>query len=510
MQVIKHDMFDTMIANDLIEQSPTLKKTIDKGVKTLSTFEDLSRDIFYSLYKPEKAELATEVPLTHKYNKQQIEKMLESQTYKQLREYTQLDEFGSALGCQTVTQEIVSVMENNPDIQDAIKKTNEAMEKRKVKVTFDPDKTGGQSGGGGGDIPDEITVSPSDGTGDDSPSDETGEENIEYEYDITPEEAQALQDSLDRANGAMRRAVNNAVTEALEQAEENDAVFNGFGIGNGELKRESFENKSALLKAVKNSRNLKEVAKLVGRLKAISRNSKKAKLSENKCEIHDITQGNDINHLLTQELVKLKNPILKKVFYKDFVEKKLLQYDLNNRDSAGQGDIICLIDSSGSMDDREGAYTRSVWAKAIALSLADTAKKQQRGFAYNIFSGRDAQHTGEAEKGKKMTPMQLVELAEFSYGGGTNFEQPLRWAFKKIGESAWNKADVVIITDGECRISGTQLDEILVIKSQKDCSVYMMVIGLNAEQAKRYGDLSWCDQILEISDKNLEVMYSNI
>ena len=66
------------------------------------------------------------------------------------------------------------------------------------------------------------------------------------------------------------------------------------------------------------------MTKLVGRMRRLASASRKAKL-EYRVELHSITQGADINHVLPQELLALRRPVLKLDFYRRLMEKQLFQ-----------------------------------------------------------------------------------------------------------------------------------------------------------------------------------------
>lgn len=109
--------------------------------------------------------------------------------------------------------------------------------------------------------------------------------------------------------------------------------------------------------------------------------------------------------------------------------------------------MIVLIDESSS--------TRSVagWAKAFALALLDIAAKDNRKFAMVHFSSEQQVKTDLFEPGH-FRPEDVMKAAEQFFGGGTNFEAPLKEALWLM-ENGYENADITIITDGECRLPNT-------------------------------------------------------
>ena len=87
--------------------------------------------------------------------------------------------------------------------------------------------------------------------------------------------------------------------------------------------------------------------------------------------MHTVTLSGDIQTLLPIETVKLKNPVLKRKFYADMIEEKLLTYQLRgenwNSDFSGKkrkGPVVALVDTSASM---RGAS--ELLAKAVVLAI---------------------------------------------------------------------------------------------------------------------------------------------
>ncbi len=118
---------------------------------------------------------------------------------------------------------------------------------------------------------------------------------------------------------------------------------------------------------------------------------------------------------------------------------------MQGKETKGKGPIIICIDNSGSM-----AGEREAWAKGFALGLLTIARKQKRNFAIIHFGNATELKTFTFDK-KVNSEELLIALSHF-FGGGTNFERPLREAMSLMYEenSILKKADIVFVTDGEC------------------------------------------------------------
>jgi len=103
---------------------------------------------------------------------------------------------------------------------------------------------------------------------------------------------------------------------------------------------------------------------------------------------------------------------------------------------------VCL-DTSGSM---HGAP--EIVAKAVVLEALRVAHAEKRACFLYSFSGPSS----VAELELKLTDEGLAGLLEFlacSFHGGTDVAEPLQRAIKRLHVSAWQQADVVLVSDGE-------------------------------------------------------------
>jgi uncharacterized protein with von Willebrand factor type A (vWA) domain len=432
---IKHDAFDTLAYDDILRQSKDLQRVTEQGMAALRTFSKLGEDVFFSLYKTS-PELVEQDKLAQEYflNHGQMMKLLESPSYQELRQYTQLDELGAGLGTKALLESLVRQFQENGALKEAAEKVNAAIDTQSVD---------------------------------------------------------AVGQLIPSLQSILREALSIAADKAVSEVEKFENVIVSWGLNKGDFIRLPYARKLEILKVLNGQQRFRDMTKLVGRMRGIATASRKTKLEHQRVEIHSITQGDDINHVLPQELLALRRPVLKFDFYRRLMEKQLMQYDLNHRDTVGQGPIIALIDTSGSM--RNG--NRETWSKAVALGLAEIADKERRNFAYALFaSKRDELITDEFLPGQR-SPAKMLHLAESFIGGGTNYEQPLGWAMNKLQESKFNKADIVMITDGEYMLDEGFSAELLRTKQEKQFRIYSILIGSMDLEVRR-----WSDEVWNISD----------
>ena len=121
----------------------------------------------------------------------------------------------------------------------------------------------------------------------------------------------------------------------------------------------------------------------------------------------------------------------------------------------GHGPVIVCEDGSGSMSG-----DKQMWAKAVTLSLAHYAKIQKRSFGWVHFGAKTTHLETRVYSQGKLSAEAMLELAEtFRNASGTDFEKPLRKALEMIRQEGLKKADICLITDGECEVSEEFLRE---------------------------------------------------
>lgn len=467
--VILHDAIDRVVYEDLLGQAQGLYSVVEAGQKIVKTFAPLSADVFFSLYKPS-PEFSADVASEYQLNKDEISKLIESPSYKELREYTVLDELSAGMGSKALLEGLVKQLQEDETLRDAVDKVNKAAAAREAATQFN---------------------------------------ELSQEFAEKMKEAKALSDEvkslLATQQSNLRRAMSAAAGSALQEVEAVDELVISWGLDKGSFQRLPVDKKLAILSVLKEQKKFKDMGKLVGRMRNIATASRKARLESEKVELHSVTVGNDISRLLPQELVALRKPALKRDFYRKLAEKQLMQYDLTHKSKAGRGPIVCLIDTSGSMRKEN----REEWSKAVALGLAEIAAREKRAFAYALFgSSCDELITGEFISGRP-TPEQLLALAQGFIGGGTDFEKPLKFAVEKLSESKFKKADIVLITDGECAVSEEFLTSLVQTKQHKEFRIYSVLIGGSPRELNRWSDEVWSVQDL-FDDRVAKELFSII
>lgn len=273
----------------------------------------------------------------------------------------------------------------------------------------------------------------------------------------------------DDVRQALRRSVDGAATE-LEEICTASAGLTGLG-GTGAV---SDQTRALLGAALKTNDALKRLAVLAGRLRQLAMGKRRSRTKAAASELTDVTVGNDLARVLPHELLKLTDPLLALDFFRAFMERSLLQYELTGNERQGRGPVVVLIDDSDSMD---GAP--STFAKATALALADVAIADRRACRLVRFSHR-INATLDLRPGIDTTGPLLSFLAA-NVDGGTNFELPLRCARAAIeSEPTLERADVILITDGEAELSPDFLAEWKRHAAREGLTTFAVHIGAHA------------------------------
>lgn len=242
--------------------------------------------------------------------------------------------------------------------------------------------------------------------------------------------------SIGEEIGAAMDAADNAASEVT-------CIMTAWGTDAGEMKCTPV-NKD-LLQRVKRNEELLRIARSLGKYREIIADKRKNGYAYGRGEKYDLTHGNDISNCLSSELALLGAPETQVLFIRKYEQKRLTQYQKRSPIIKGKGDMIVLVDESGS------TRTVQAWAKAFALAMLDIAAKDNRKFAMVHFANADHVKTDLFEPGR-YTSDDVLRAAEQFFGGGTDFEAPLTEAMTLM-ENGYENADITIITDGECRIS---------------------------------------------------------
>lgn len=198
-------------------------------------------------------------------------------------------------------------------------------------------------------------------------------------------------------------------------------------------------------------------------------------------EILGVHKSNDLMRILPSELVNFESEELEYLFYSKFLENNLLTYEIISKNfeynsnqkeeyiEKNKGPIIACLDTSGSMSG-----IPILKAKALVLSISRILEKEHRKLYIIIFG--DTEELKELNISKKQEMKNIISFLNSGFGGGTNFESPLKRSVEIIKElTDYNKADILMITDGFCSLSDEFIKNLNKNKQSMDFSLYTIM-----------------------------------
>jgi uncharacterized protein with von Willebrand factor type A (vWA) domain len=240
---------------------------------------------------------------------------------------------------------------------------------------------------------------------------------------------------------------------------------------------------------------LRRLGALVGRMRALALALRRRSFERQSEEVHAVEHGRDLEHLLPPELLALSHPLLRRDFARRLVEGRLLSYELRGTDDRGRGPMIVCLDGSSSM-----AGDKEIWAKAVALTLLEIARRQRRLFRFIGFASADTPLYTLDLNPREHHTVQLtraLDVAEYFPGGGTDFETPLDAALDCLGAARYRRGDVVLITDGECQVSAAWADHFRAGKMRLGFTLFSVLIDVGPSQVDTLAALS--DRVTSVS-----------
>ncbi len=237
---------------------------------------------------------------------------------------------------------------------------------------------------------------------------------------------------------------------------------------------------AALAQTLQNSASIKELARKMGRNYISEEKKKQVKIPQaSKNEVYGTHRSEDVMRMLPSELLNLEDDTLEALFYARLLEKNLLTYELqgvtfiNGEETEinkkRTGPVVACLDTSGSM---QGAPLLK--AKALLLAIANILKQEDRSLHVLLF-GSSGEIREFAMDGQN-NAVGLLKFLRKGFGGGTDFETPLKRAFEVISlQKSYVKADVLMISDGDCNLSPEFTKVVRAKKASLDCAVYSVL-----------------------------------
>ena len=340
-----------------------------------------------------------------------------SDEWTNLQEKTQGDTMGSALATSHIAREFLS---NLPEeVQEALQKHQEAQKAL-----------------------------------------EDARAKAEFGLPISPEELQALQESMEQAQQQALEAMSSSPAQMKASAWDsvlaahndlNDAkkAANAFGLGWGNetgqaSSIEDLDGIVELAEHIKNEEGLQGLMDTLGWVEEMAQSVKEEVSSGLHYFTHYERGELDLELLADEEFLYLSSDVeeIRLSFLARAIDGDVLLKHYEGEDELGKGPFVFVYDTSGSIKPY-----RTILA-AIILTLLKAAREEGRRFVAIPFSGPGDYQVFDL--GPKPAPAQLLELVRFGYWGGTEPYQPLDAAMQIIQEDeSMLRADILFLTDGQ-------------------------------------------------------------
>lgn len=458
------DRFDRRVYSELSSKSPAIQALQERGGKELPVFRELLMDLWAALYKADPLlKPQQQIRPVERPNRAVMAKLMETQQFPELRGFTTLDEFATTIALPILADAALKILEQkkqqmqklqqqqqqadgqeqeaNAAAQAASEAQGEADDKAEEAEQADGTPQAGQKQREAQQAQQKADLL--------SQTAQQAQMSFEEAQEKLEQQAESLMDELTQGqfDDQMRRAMRKAAKEALEKTEETSELLQAWGIEQGEIKQLSFEEKLALADQMRRSKKLQEIAKKAGRFRRLAVAKQKEKVSRRSGVVTNIKRGRDMRRLIPAERRALGHPFTRLQFLNRYATNSLFIYELHDEETKGEGPVIFCLDQSGSISEEQ-----EIWMKALAIGAFQAAKQRGREFIYIHYGGPSDPLFVKRLKVGQSTYKDLLEIAMYSLGGGTDFEKPLGKSLEFI--EAGLPADIVFCTDGQCAVRG--------------------------------------------------------
>jgi uncharacterized protein with von Willebrand factor type A (vWA) domain len=500
---IEHDAYDRRVWEHLRSEAPSLRELESAGSNLLPHFGSLLQDIFCLLFKYNtKYHADAEVLPSALLNRNFLHAIHNGGQYEFLREQTLLNEAHAGLSTLILGERLLTLVREEKfltrrDMRDLwdIQKQEEIVS-QKIEIYDNADT-----------IPDDQ-LSEEGKKALQKAKEKMGGEVQGAEALLRHKTNQLKEDLKQIESQATQRMQAEAikVAQQLEDATEEAETW-GNTIGTGQKSPPG--QKLELGRRLAGNEKLKKLARMVGRMKFHAQGLRKKVFERSSEELLEVEQGDALHRLLPHEMLSLHHPVLRKDFYRRFLDQELIQYSLRGVEEKGKGPMIVCLDGSSSMSgDKE------IWSKAVTLTLLEIARKQRRLFRSICFSSAETplQVLDMNPRDRyEVETKTIMDLAEYFPGGGTDFQKPLDAALDCLRQVRFKKGDIIFITDGECQVDPQWAEAFRKEKEQLGFSLFSILIDMgpaSSSTLKEFSDrISTIKQLTGDSAKDIFVPF---
>ena len=496
---LESDGYDRSAWNDIRSTAPSLATLAESGGELVPHFDALLQDLFFSLFKYNLIfQKPDEVRRSAILNRTILDQLIPSPTFEALKSRTLLEEDKAAIAAIVLGEQVLEMVRSERIVnrKDMLDLWDLAHQEDDLKEKADALQ----------DVQ-EMQQGPKDGAGE---PDAELKEKIAKLADAAENAAKVSEARLNQKARQVERDITHGdltqlkrmelraaeLAKEIDQATEDSHAFSReFGQGGKMPAGERLE----LGRRLARNKKLGELARMVGRFKQDARALRKRTLDRGVAEAYDIERGADLGRMIPSELVAMHHHALRHDFRRRLLEGSILQYRIQDDEQKHKGPMVVCVDVSSSMEGQ-----KELWSKAVSLTLMDIARRQRRLFRAVMFSSSNVVKVLDMNRERRYQPdlNKVMELAEFFPGGGTDFEAPIDAAMDLIEEKKLKRADIVIITDGECQVSEPWLAHLKERKDDLDFSIYSVLVDVGSSETSTLTKFS--DRMTSIKQLNSE------
>jgi len=419
----------------------------------------------------------------NEFQQQVCTRLLELPKYKELHSMTVGDEVSSAMAASVLLGDIIeSIPEDlKEDITDADEATGDYENAEGFYDALQDDESATQ---------DEI--------------DDAAKDSIEKESAMKKAN-QKLANNVRDSGKMIQQGIDSAVDVASDQTRTVKAVSEMFGTESSKVGSGNLAEKMEMAKRLAGRGNeFQKFVDLLGRMVRESNKAEMSKTTHNAGAIVDITLGDDLSSAMDMDVLEFIDPDLHLQSLTRIADGSLMEYECEAEVPESKGDIIVLLDESGSMRGQ-----REAEAKAFTLAAVQTAMRQGRTVRVMLFQTKITGEYTFEPKGSQNTNnaaqlSKLNELGRRSTGGGTDFTQPLTHLIDTVTKSEKDNADVIVVTDGHANVSQTVVDMVNELRVARGMHFYSMCIGSSHTcSLEKFSDKVW--RLGNLSDASSEL-----
>jgi len=303
---------------------------------------------------------------------------------------------------------------------------------------------------------------------------------------------------------AVIAAASRASKDAADSVAELESVTQAMGMGAGEPGSSDVSAIASSFKAARSNKALMRICVLAGKFRQLAQGLHKFRSKTGFEEVTGLENGGDISRLIPSELMKLGIPELEIDFLRRFAERQCLCREFESTEKVGLGPIAIVIDESGSMVGH-----RNESAKAIALTLAWIARKQNRWCGLVAFSGGTG-HRVLALPPERWNQVDLLDWLESFLGCGSDQDVPVREApmiFNELSAPA-GKTDLIYITDAELRISDKKASAFKAWKASVQARLISLVLNTDPGDLNSISDEVHIISSLDPNEMGIKKVFS--